>query len=450
MTLQEQPQNAAHVMCKKLRPDMELQVVPCYDWARGESLVHTAIKSLIVAAAVLAAAFGAAAEPKNSPKPSTPPAQIPEIDALKGPMTFYLAKGAADACGSGCSEWIAAEGAIEEETADRMRAFLKRQTGPKRPIYFHSPGGLVSESLAIGRLMRERGLTAGVARTVVQGCEPKDCAEAKKAGREFKAKLNSYAGQCSSGCVYALVGARTREIAPEARLGIHAGRSRIKKAPKGVRIPPHFLADAHKESNRKIARYLVEMGIKPALLEAAEKIAHEDIRILDRDEIVRFGIDTRTFVEGNWFFDERAGVVKSISESPQGAADYHTTTLRFACLGTERTYVGYSRNLNPNDGALAALKLTIGGKSLRLDPVKSPVTGGDAKVLRDLRLQWVPAGFFELATANDYILITQEDANPRSTKVSTSGLAAALSSLPCAYPLRAAGERVSLTPFHLP
>jgi hypothetical protein len=412
--------------------------------------VHVIVKPLIVAV-MLAAGAAAAAESKDSPKPSPPPAQKTTNEALKSPMVFYPAKGAADACGPGCSEWIAAEGEIDEGTAERLRTFLKRQSGPKRPIYFYSPGGLVAESLTMGRLMRERGLTAGVGRTTPQDCEPKQCAESKKAGRQLQAKFTSFGAYCASACVYALVGARTREVAAEAKLGIHAGKIKLKKIPKGVRIPPHFLADRQQEYSRRTTRYLVDMGIKPALLEAAQKIPHEDIKVLTRDEIVRFGIDTRSFVESAWIFDERAGVIKFLSESTPEGTESHTTTLRLACLARGQVLVGYSRTLNANEGQNPPLlKVSAGGKDFSLYPSKTPIAGGEVKILRDQRQQWVPLQFFELATAGDHMALAEGDKNPRVTKISTEGLAAALAALHCGYPSPPPGARAALTPRQQP
>ena len=71
-------------------------------------------------------------------------------------MIFYLAKGDDDACGAGCGEWIAAEGQIEADTAQRLRAFLNHLGKRKVPIFFHSPGGAGTTSTVMGRLLRER------------------------------------------------------------------------------------------------------------------------------------------------------------------------------------------------------------------------------------------------------------------------------------------------------
>jgi hypothetical protein len=89
-------------------------------------------------------------------------------------MVFYLAKGDANACGEGCSEWIAAEGYIDLGAAQRLKKFLDRNSNRNLPIYFSSPGGILSDAMAIGRLLRGRGMTAGIGTTVPLGCMATD------------------------------------------------------------------------------------------------------------------------------------------------------------------------------------------------------------------------------------------------------------------------------------
>src|SRR5436190_9595966 len=166
----------------------------------------------------LSASLPAAAAPVKAPAKNT------VIPQLKDPMIFYFAQGEPDSCGLGCDEWIVAEGEITNGTTDRMRAFLKRlgAKANKRPIYFHSPGGVTSESLTMGRLMRERGMTARIGRTHPFDCanaSARDCASAKRSGRALVSRLTVNQGACYSACVYAIVGARLREVAPEASLG---------------------------------------------------------------------------------------------------------------------------------------------------------------------------------------------------------------------------------------
>ena len=49
-------------------------------------------------------------------------------------LTIYLAKGPANACGAGCDRWIAIEGEIDREAAQRIRTFLYATKDPQLPI----------------------------------------------------------------------------------------------------------------------------------------------------------------------------------------------------------------------------------------------------------------------------------------------------------------------------
>jgi hypothetical protein len=418
--------------------------------------------SLIAAALLLAVCLPAAAGPSKGPaKRSVAPASEIQAAPLTGSMIFYLAKGEPNSCGSGCSEWIAAEGTLTRGTAERMRAFLKRQSG-KHPIYFYSPGGITSESIAMGRLMRERGITAGVARTIPQGCDSatKECVNGKRSGRVQSARLTSSLSQCNSACVYAIVGARVREIAPEAHLGVHASRTVIVgKLPQGVKVSADMRANFRNENRLQIRRYLADMGIQPALLDAAEKIPHESIRALSREEMVRFGIDTRSVVESGWIYDDRitdrGGIFKSIDETEAGGVGYRKTLLRLSCLSKEEFLVGYAREVGPKENSFMPLKIVAAKEEFTLTPPHEAFTGNNSKKRYDVRRVWMPVRVFASAAAEDGIELASDtvEGKPGITKLSTIGLASALSSLSrrCSHPsdIPPPGG-AALAPRHLP
>ena len=80
------------------------------------------------------------------------------------PMDVYVATGAPDSCGPGCSKWIAVEGKIDPGSGKRFREFLAAE--PERrnlPVFFHSPGG-ASDGIVIALSLRENNMTAGVGR----------------------------------------------------------------------------------------------------------------------------------------------------------------------------------------------------------------------------------------------------------------------------------------------
>jgi len=379
-----------------------------------------------VAAMVLAAVLPAAA---------TAPVRNQAIPVLKDPMIFYLAQGEPNSCGLNCDEWIAAEGEITNGTAERMRAFLKRLGGKSNrlPIYFNSPGGVTSESIAIGRLMRERGMIARVAPTRPFDCEGSDsdrvCAAAKRSGRPLVARLGGNQGGCFSACVYALVGARLREISPEARLGIHAARTVVLGLPKNVIISAQTRARFKAENQHAIRRYLVDMAIPPGLLDAAEKVPHESIHLLSREEIVRFKIDTRNAVESSWTFEERQRdgvVVKSIEE--MGTSPFRRAVLRLSCSSGKFVF-DFVREIGPQEDALVPMRLLAASQAFELPPsVRSGASEGDKRY--DMRGVVVPADILEVAAAEDSIEIEpQAEGGKRAVRFSTLGLGSALIAL---------------------
>src|SRR5258708_28925869 len=110
------------------------------------------------------------------------------------PMIFVVAKSEPNACGRGCSEWIAAQGQFDDGAAQRFREFLAVLAKRDLPIFFNSDGGLVSQALQIGLILRESRMTAGVARTFPDGCllgTPLGdaCRRLMQSKREHKARL---------------------------------------------------------------------------------------------------------------------------------------------------------------------------------------------------------------------------------------------------------------------
>jgi hypothetical protein len=197
------------------------------------------------------------------------------------PLIFVVATGEPGACGRGCAKWIAAEGRFDEGAAQRLREFLGASAKRDLPIFFNSDGGLVREAVQIGSILRESRMTAGVARTVPEGCHlsfPLDdaCRRLMQSKREHKARLYFGGARCGSACVYAMMGASTRHVEPGATLRIHSSVS--------------LETDKHENFLR---RYVLLMGVDPALVDAAAKIPSRTFRGLSRGEIERFGIETR-------------------------------------------------------------------------------------------------------------------------------------------------------------
>jgi hypothetical protein len=398
-------------------------------------LLRVVLLSACISSALAAGTDAASAEPQ----PANP----------WPPIVFYVAKGEPNACGPGCREWIAAEGAIDENAHRRLRGLINRLGQRKLPIYFHSPGGSVEAGMAIGRIMREHRMTAGVGRTIPRGCDPLQeheaaCDALKRAGRELLAELRTARTLCNSSCVYALIGAAVREVGAGARIGVHEiAASRYDERSLPVPIDRKSLSQEQLKQLRaeeaRLARYIAEMGIDKALFEAAAQIGHERVRYLSLNEIARFRIDPREFHESRWMTDEGPpgplAVVKFVVEANGTSPKvYRTILIRLTCGRPGELRVEYSREVSAQDRPASIAVTTRGDAFVLAPPRTKPVLGYNDVRIED-RLARVPVAFFEDAAAGDAIEITQApdaslpDKTSRPLRLSLDGLAESIGTL---------------------
>jgi hypothetical protein len=356
-------------------------------------------------------------------------------------MVFYVAKGAPDACGPGCSQWIAAEGAFDAGSPARLRALLAKPHTAGLPIYFHSPGGLADRAFAIGRLMRERGIVAGVSRTLPDACRKlsdRACAALKRSGKPLAAELRAIA-VCNSACVYALVGAKERDVPPGARLGVHAARL-IKLYSDGRVAVMNSAAATGRARDAQMRRYIAEMGVDVRLLDIAAKIPHEKVYYLSRDEIASLRIDQREFRETGWMVvpSNPVSVRKLFIEAKgRDRKEFRVGIVDLSCAAPGRAGVVYIRGLASGDNAKSqAIGLMVDGREI-------PMSG----LSEVSRLDFVDTGSWfdrwgrvaardlldQLAAADTLAIATGPAGAPLqaagATKLSTAGLSHAVGTL---------------------
>jgi hypothetical protein len=391
-------------------------------------------RTLLAAVLVLACGPALAALPKARPAPIKLP--VP-------PMQFYVVKGAPDACGRGCDSWIAVEGKIDSGAAARFRKFLARVHVRKLPIYFYSPGGSVEQALAMGTLLREKPVVARVGRTMVNECgfeaqDAEPCVKLKQSGRELHGDLSTRGAFCGSACPYLILGATTREVAADAALAVHSAKVTVSF--RGVGVPPPAIvaaanARAHERSDGMIAAYLAKMGADTALLALVRTVKFEEMHILTREEIVRFGIDRREFVETPWTFESgtRSMVHKVALQRGEGEKSFRTIQWRVICIDSDRFELDFQRPATPSP-ALSSVSVSGGGTPLLLFYAPAKTSGPELWGARTTRtsvqaLSDSPlADFAETSTAADghKHLLTQ--------KLSNEGLATGLNKLVATCP----------------
>ncbi len=284
-------------------------------------------------------------------------------------MQFYVVKGGADACGHGCDRWIQLEGQIDGGAAARFRKFFVKLRDRNMPLYFYSPGGNLDQALVMGTLLHEKPAIARVGRTILADCgyEAQDsdvCLKLKRSGRELNGELTTRGVLCGSACPYMILGAYTREIAPDAALAVH--NSRIVITFTGGTPTPTMVAAAnaraHERSDGNIAAYFARVRGDSALLTLARAVKFEDMHVLTREEIVRFGIDRREFADTPWIFEPGThGMVRKIAiQRKAGDASFHMIQWRVVCFDSDRFELDFQRPI-PANAVLATASLSYGG-----------------------------------------------------------------------------------------
>jgi hypothetical protein len=272
------------------------------------------------------------------------------------PISFTVVQGQPGACGPGCDRWIAAEGKIDNAAAVRFRKFIRRLGDVRLPIYLNSPGGNLEQALGIGNILREKKLVARVGRTMVGECgfEAQDsdvCVRLRQSGRELHGEVWLRNAQCNSACPYLIIGAVTREIAPEASLAVHSPHV-ILNFTGGVptrEIRTQALQQALSRADRLVAAYLKRMGVDAGLLAVARSVRFEDMHVLTREEIARFGIDPRDQAETPWVFENanRSLIHKTVMRRDGAEQPFRTMQLRLICADAGRFQLDYQRPVPP-------------------------------------------------------------------------------------------------------
>jgi hypothetical protein len=381
--------------------------------------------------------------------------------AAKAPITFTIVKGAPDACGHGCDRWIAVDGQIDADAAARFRKFLSRQRDRSLPFYFNSPGGNLDQAVAMGNMLHDKPAMARVARSVVTECgfEAQDsevCVKLKQSGRELHGELFTRGALCASACPYILAGAAVHEVAPDAVLGVHSAKVVLNL--RGIQVDPAVVAVAsqrgHERADQMVAAYLAKMRIDPGLLNLARTVKFEDLHVLTREEIARFGLDRRELVETPWKFEssELSILHKIIIVRGLGESSFRLLQWRVACFDANRFALQLQRPASANASIASVSIMGVDAKPVYFiyPPARPP--GFELWSLRMPRtaiqslLDRPQIEFTETSTAADGRRV------PQTIKLSNEGWAHALESLlatcppakdPAAAQISRSGEAVA-------
>jgi hypothetical protein len=247
---------------------------------------------------VALAAFWAEPVLAAKKKPAAPPTPKAIYEA---PMRVVIARNSQPTCEPNCPEWIAAEGEIMDGTPSKFRAVFKQMGKRKLPIVIRSPGGSIDAALAIGRMIRERGLSVAVGYTSFSGCAPdsKSCKLPKEANGVYQGTINGDGSFCNSACPLILAGGEKRLVSNYNFLGLHEIKTtwtreqvryreyyKIVKGRKVVTqrktisrkiIPSKTTFGISKPMRKKLTAYYKSMGVDVAIVDEMAKTKFKDI-----------------------------------------------------------------------------------------------------------------------------------------------------------------------------
>ncbi|MEM9129391.1 MAG: hypothetical protein AAGA97_06700 [Pseudomonadota bacterium] len=147
------------------------------------------------------------------------------------------------------------EGGIALGDGERIEALLRQSTPKPEWIILQSPGGTVSDALALGRYIR----AAGINTRMLSG--------------EY----------CYSACPYMLASGVERDIEPNAQVGVHQhyfGENTL--------LPASFAVEDIQAGQGEVMIYLDEMGIDPLVMRHALTTPPDEIYVLLPEELDRY------------------------------------------------------------------------------------------------------------------------------------------------------------------
>jgi hypothetical protein len=180
----------------------------------------------------------------------------PGFPASDGPVPRRLAWDSAEIDGA---PGLRLTGTIAPGDAARLAEHLDGLDPAPATVALHSPGGSVTDALAIGRRLRADGIATRV--------DP-DAA-------------------CLSACPYMLAGGTERRVSRTATVGVHQhyfGKSTV--------LPAFLAVSDIQRGQAEVLAYLDAMGVDPVLLAKAMQTPPDDIYILVPEELEAFALAT--------------------------------------------------------------------------------------------------------------------------------------------------------------
>lgn len=261
-----------------------------------------ALTALLTSVFLLAGA-GEAATKKKQKKPE------PEQSVYDQPLRVVVVRNIIGNCEPLCPQWISAEGQITAKSPAVFRKALAKIGDQKLPVVITSPGGDLDAALAIGDMIRKRGLDVAVGGTHFGGCAPfqKSCKLPKEQKGIYRGFVVTNQGFCVSACPMILAAGERRFGGPENYIGVHKisrvitrekvrylerylivnGKKKVvsRKIVSRKPMKSQISTKLDKRLEKKLVTYLKKMGVEPKLLALFDRAPPSSMYRLMGDEL---------------------------------------------------------------------------------------------------------------------------------------------------------------------
>lgn len=246
------------------------------------------------------------------------------------PMQVSIVRLDQPGCEPTCVEWIMAQGRIENATPAEFKKVFNKLGKSRLPVLVDSPGGVVDAGLAIGRLIRAKGLDVAVTKTVLAPCDPKDaeCRKLKAKGI-LLGKPEARISRCASSCAFVLAGGVRRYVGPWTVVGVHEikSTSTLRQYRQHFRIERRYSWGVPVETRKTLLReetlsltklegpadekvyervrlYFAEMGVAGPIMALFRSAPHNGIKWLRLPDMQSTNIAT-DFINGEQVLTQR-------------------------------------------------------------------------------------------------------------------------------------------------
>ncbi len=187
--------------------------------------------------------------------------------------------------------WIDAEGEITETSASKLRDhLLANPPFPGETIVINSPGGSLIGGLALGRAIRQAGLSTHLA----------------EVRREDGTTTLVDGGVCASACAYAFLGGVNRSMTAGARYGLHQFYADA-PAPVDLRSSTRAVQDLV----ASLTKYVTDMGVRADIVQLATRTRSDSVYWLEPSDALSYGVVNSSGINPppRWVFETgtRAG-----------------------------------------------------------------------------------------------------------------------------------------------